>query len=73
MALSERGDFASARADLDAAVALYTETDDYRPGDAYAARGMMFLPSATFPRQSPTTPRQLSGSLMSRRSGPCAL
>jgi tetratricopeptide (TPR) repeat protein len=50
MALSERGEFASARADLDAAVALYTETDDYRPGDAYAARGTMFLAQRDFPK-----------------------
>jgi len=49
VALSEHGDFARARADLDAAVALYTKKDDYKLGDAYAARGALFLAQRDFP------------------------
>ena len=34
MALIGRGEFARARADLDAAIAVYTKADDYKLGDA---------------------------------------
>ena len=34
LALSERSEFARARADLDAAIAVYTKADDYKLGDA---------------------------------------
>ena len=48
MALGERGDFARARADLDAAVAVYIKADNYKLGDAYAARGALFLAQRDF-------------------------
>ena len=50
LALSEHGDFARARADLDAAVAIYTKADDYKLGNAYAARGELFLAQRDFPK-----------------------
>jgi hypothetical protein len=50
MALSERGDFGRARTDLDAAIAIYTKADDYKLGDAYAARGAQFVAQRDFPK-----------------------
>jgi tetratricopeptide (TPR) repeat protein len=48
IALGERGDFAPAHADLDAAVAAYIKADNYKLGDAYAARGALFLAQRDF-------------------------
>ena len=49
LALTERGDLAGARADLDAAVTVYTKADNDKLGNAYAARGALFLAQRDFP------------------------
>ncbi|MBO0741627.1 MAG: tetratricopeptide repeat protein, partial [Hyphomicrobiaceae bacterium] len=49
LALSDLGDFYRAHADLDAAVAIYTKADDYKLGNAYAARGALFLAQRDLP------------------------